>query len=145
MSGFYDKMLPDYLNSFGKKYGAQVEMNSTPVDSLLKGKIADLHNFPITPEMREEVTSKGMPLYQKIGVPLGTGAAGAEMEVPEPVEQVEEPAYAAGGAVYNTSPDMSDGGQIIQGNTFKRGGKVHVSHNTDAMFMDVHDKMFKRK
>ena len=31
---------------------------------------------------------------------------------------------ATGGAVYNTNPDMSDGGQIIQGNAFKRGGTV---------------------
>ena len=148
MQGFYDKMLPDYLNTFGKKYGSQVEMNSTPVDSLLKNKITDLHTFRITPEMREEVTSQGMPLYQKIGVPLGTGAAGAEMEVPQPteeIEQTEEPAFAMGGAVYNTNPDMRDGGQIIQGNAFKRGGKVHVTNNVDAMFMDVHDKMFKRK
>ena len=148
MQGFYDKMLPDYLNTFGKKYGSQVEMNSTPVDSLLKNRITDLHTFRITPEMREEVTSQGMPLYQKIGVPLGTGAAGAEMEVPQPteeVEQTEEPAFAMGGAVYNTNPDMRDGGQIIQGNAFKRGGKVHVTNNVDAMFMDVHDKMFKRK
>ena len=164
MEGFYDKMLPDYLNSFGKKYGSQVGsidvevapakktqqiaapgIDYFPEDMVEPAKTKTLHTFPITPEMREEVTSKGMPLYQKIGVPLGTGAAGAEMEVPEPVEQVEEPAYAAGGAVYNTNPDMSDGGQIIQGNAFKRGGKVHVSHNTDAMFMDVHDKMFKRK
>lgn len=177
MQGFYDKMIPDYLNSFGKKYGSQVEMGGYKLtdpsgrsEAAMKlgvrpeqyasmapeereafhAKLDDinakqLHQFKITPEMREEVTSQGMPLYQKIGVPLGTGAAGAEMEVPQPVEQVEEPAYAAGGAVYNTNPDMSDGGQIIQGNAFKRGGKVKFTKNTDAMFMDLHDKMFKRK
>jgi hypothetical protein len=31
---------------------------------------------------------------------------------------------AIGGAVYNTNPDMRDGGQIIQGDAFKRGGTV---------------------
>jgi hypothetical protein len=178
MQGFYDKMIPDYLNSFGKKYGSQVELGGYKLqgDPSLRGEASErlglagqrfdemtpeeieafnakldesnakqLHQFKITPEMREEVTSQGMPLYQKIGVPLGTGAAGAEMEVPQPVEQVEEPAYAAGGVVDNTTPDMSDGGQIIQGNAFKRGGKVKFTKNTDAMFMDLHDKMFKRK
>jgi hypothetical protein len=167
MQGFYDKMLPDYLNTFGKKYGSQVGsidvevapakktqqiaapgIDYFPEDIVDPAKTQTLHTFSITPEMREEVTSQGMPLYQKIGVPLGTGAAGAEMEVPQPaeeVEQTEEPAFAMGGAVYNTNPDMRDGGQIIQGNAFKRGGKVHVTNNVDAMFMDVHDKMFKRK
>jgi hypothetical protein len=158
MMGFYDKMIPDYLNSFGKKYGSQVEIGGYKLqgDPSLRGEASErlglagqrfdemtpeeieafnakldesnaqqLHHFKITPEMREEVTSQGMPLYQKIGVPLGTGAAGAEMEVPQPieeVEQVEEPAYAFGGKV-----------------------KVHVSDNPDVMFMELHDKMFKRK
>jgi hypothetical protein len=31
-----------------------------------------------------------------------------------------------GGGVYNTNPDMSDGGQIIQGASFARGGEVHM-------------------
>lgn len=131
MKGFYDQMLPAYLNQFGKKYGAQVEMNKMPVstrdpDSIswgggqgdhpfitssdinepydgmvdllrrnpdtgeetLVGRMlrADserhmaqelqkldtvnqtkLHHFPITPEMREEIATKGFPLYQKGG------------------------------------------------------------------------------
>lgn len=32
---------------------------------------------------------------------------------------------ASGGAVYNTYPDMSDGGQMIQGAPFKKGGNVN--------------------
>jgi hypothetical protein len=113
MMGFYDKMIPDYLNSFGKKYGSQVELGDSQFQN-------SLHNFRITPEMRKEVTSQGMPLYQKIGVPLGTGAAGAEMEMPtaQPVE--EEPQY-------------------------KRGGKVHIANNLDVMFMELQDKKIKRK
>jgi len=33
MKGFYDKMLPDYLNTYGKPYGAQIQMNSVPVST----------------------------------------------------------------------------------------------------------------
>jgi hypothetical protein len=33
MEGFYDKMLTDYLNTFGDKYGARVEMGSIPVST----------------------------------------------------------------------------------------------------------------
>ena len=173
MKGFYDKMIPDYLNTFGKKYGVQTEMGGYKLlgDPSLRGEASErlglagqrfdqmtpeeieafnnkldesnavnLHYFPITSEMREDV-KQGMPLYQQIGVPIGTGAAGAEMGA----SQEEEPAYASGGAVYNTNPDMSDGGQIIQGDAFKRGGKVHIAKNLDTMLMELQDKKFKRK
>jgi hypothetical protein len=48
---------------------------------------------------------------------------------------------ASGGAVYNTDPDMSDGGRIIEGAPFKRGGNVSL----DAMYMAVNDAKFRRK
>jgi hypothetical protein len=168
MKGFYDKMIPDYLNTFGKKYNVQTEMGGYKLkgDPSLRGDASErlglagqsfadmtpeeieafnakldesnakqLHYFKITPEMREEV-KQGMPLYQQVGVPIGTGAAGAELVAP----QEEEPAFAAGGAVFNTNPDMTDGGRIIQGAPFKRGGKVHVAQNSDTMFMEMSDK-----
>ena len=52
-----------------------------------------------------------------------------------------EPEMAAGGAVFNTDPDMSDGGQIIEGAPFKHGGDVSL----DAMYMAVNDAKFRRK
>jgi hypothetical protein len=99
-----------------------------------------VHHFPITPQMREELTTKGTPLYQQIGIPTaGVGAASQMEEQPEIKK-------ADGGAVnYNTNPDMSDGGRIIQGNPFKRGGKVKVTTNPDAMFMELSNKKLKRK
>lgn len=181
MKGFYDKMLPDYLNQFGKPYGAQVELGGYKLkgDPSLRGEASErlglagerfdqmtpeeieafnakldeanaksLHYFPITPQMREEVTQKGLPLYQQIGIPLGAGSAGTQVEVPQaPVqpEPTEEPAFAMGGGVYDTMPDMNDSGQMIQGGSFKRGGKVHIADNPDTMFMELQDRMFKRK
>jgi hypothetical protein len=158
MMGFYDKMLPDYLNNYGKSYGAQVEMNSVPISTRdpkstgwdggqgdhpfmtsqdlsepfdgmvellrrnpetgehdLVGRMlrADserriaqelqkldtvnqikLHNFPITPEMRESIKQKGLPLYQQVGIP--TAGAGAASQMLEPQE---EPQYGTGGGV----------------------------------------------
>jgi hypothetical protein len=150
MMGFYDKMIPDYLNTFGKKYNVQTEMGGYKLkgDPSLRGdaserlglagqRFADmtpeeieafnaklddanakqLHYFKITPEMREEV-KQGMPLYQQVGVPIGTGAAGAELAAP----QEEEPA------------------PVLPSSPFKRGGRVHVAHNPDAMFMELNDK-----
>ena len=77
MKGFYDKMIPSFLNQFGKKYGAQVGKIQVPVKHELQGLRTmggykdepplDLHHFPITPEMREDVTQNGVPLYAKGG------------------------------------------------------------------------------
>jgi hypothetical protein len=159
MKGFYDKMLPDYLNTFGKPYGAQIQMNSTPVstrdpkstswgagmpgdhpfitvqdlnepfdgmvelmrrnadtgEETLVGRMTrpeserlmaeelkkldtfnqiKLHNFPITPEMRESIKTKGLPLYQQVGIP--TAGAGAASQMLEPQE---EPEYSKGGSI----------------------------------------------
>ena len=277
MEGFYDKILPDYLNSFGKPYGAQVELNKTPVstrhpmdtswgggqgdhpfitvqdlnepfegmvelmrrdpetgEETLVGRMRraeserrmaeelqkldkvnqiKLHSFPITPEMRESIKQKGLPLYQQIGIP--TAGAGAASQATQ-----EEPEYGVGGSVakmaalaklqklkeemapraavvkdlmakdsnqylrdvtpdvltndyieqeiarmkakaeaskpevkladggainFNTAPDMSDGGRIMQGAPFKRGGKVNMTANRDTMFMELSNKKLKRK
>lgn len=156
MKGFYDQMLPAYLNKYGERYGAKV--GHLPISSKEKmipdnaglgmirsgePELTQLHSFDITPSMREEVLTKGQPLYQQIGIPAATGAAGAEMLG---AEMPEEPGFAGGGAVNeNTVPDMSDGGQILQGAPFKRGGKVSITNNPDAMFLELNDKKFRRK
>jgi len=171
------------------------------------------HSFPITPEMREQIKQKGLPLYQQIGIP--TAGAGAASQIPEPEEgmagggsvakmaalaklaklreemapkaeavknlmALDETKYlrdvtpdvltkdyieqevarmkakadalqpevkkADGGAInYNTAPDMSDGGRIIQGAPFKRGGKVKLTTNRDTMFLELSNKKLKRK
>ena len=176
MKGFYDQIVPAYLNKYGEKYGAKVKPISFGKDDWIvrdkhgdilaegfmdelgarqyaadypgaifknEGNGAELHTFDITPQMREEVLTKGQPLYQQIGIPAATGAAGAEMLG---AEMPEEPGFAEGGAVNeNTVPDMSDGGKILQGPPFKRGGKVSITNNPDAMFLELNDKKFRRK
>jgi hypothetical protein len=98
MKGFYDKMVPKFLNQFGKKYGAQVGQVQIPGDPSQRGDASEalglahvnlagmapqevaafnqkldahnaktLHSFPITPEMREDVTKNGIPLYKSGG------------------------------------------------------------------------------
>jgi hypothetical protein len=125
MKGFYDQILPSYLNEYGKKYGAQVGTHSMVVppknsmevkdwiggDKYIQGQIdwellrwmnrnnpeamqqvsVPFHSFDITPQMREDITTKGMPLYQ-VAPPVAIGA-GAAMQEEEPTE------YAGGGAV----------------------------------------------
>lgn len=85
MTGFYDNMLPSFLNKFGKKYDVQVGQapfmhkqdpkQAAEDDALLaelgappaKGKVVNLHSFRMTPEMRADVLKNGMPLYAEGG------------------------------------------------------------------------------
>jgi hypothetical protein len=104
MKGFYDKMLPDYLNTFGKPYGAQVMQIQAPIKYPLEGlrrmsgmkedPPITLHNFPITPQMRESIKQKGLPLYQQIGIPTAGAGAASQMLEPE-----EEAGLATGGII----------------------------------------------
>jgi hypothetical protein len=100
MKGFYDKMLPDYLNNFGKPYGAQVQPLAfdVPVSSIdPRTKMStthSVHNFPITPQMREQIQQKGLPLYQQVGIPTAGAGAASQMLEPE-----EEAGLAGGGSI----------------------------------------------
>jgi len=104
MKSFYDQILPNYLNTFGKPYGAQVGQIQAPIKHELEGlrRMAGmaedppltLHNFPITSEMRESIKQKGLPLYQQVGIP--TAGAGAASQMLEPQE---EPEYSKGGSI----------------------------------------------
>lgn len=61
MKGFYDKIVPDYLNKAGKKYGVKVGSvnlktgeTSTPV-----------HHFPLTEEHKKDLLHKGQAFYAR--------------------------------------------------------------------------------
>lgn len=58
MKGFYDQMLPQFMNKYGKKWGVkvgEVELN-TPGKEVM-------HSVDVTPEMRESVITQGQPLF----------------------------------------------------------------------------------
>jgi hypothetical protein len=122
MKGFYDKILPDYLNNFGKQYGASVReapLNYVPsaqrvaqgeeADALLGQLGVDIptvaptqyHMFDITPQLRDEVKNKGLPMYGKVTMPVleglaaGTGAAtiGSEVFDTNNEQQVQNPVH----------------------------------------------------
>ena len=81
MKGFYDKKVPNILNSIGKKYGVKTELgghqikinegmlepnpNGGYTQTLPETKPA--HYFPITEEMRQDVKKNGIPLYESGG------------------------------------------------------------------------------
>jgi hypothetical protein len=59
MRGFYDKLLPNFVNKYVKKWGGKVEDGT--VDAT--GDALNVHSLDITPAMRESVL-RGQPLFK---------------------------------------------------------------------------------
>lgn len=72
MKGFYDKIIPEFLNKYGKRFGAKVEDTTLPnlsFDQVMQngGKQPGqqtVHSLPITEAMRESVLKEGQTLFQ---------------------------------------------------------------------------------
>jgi len=84
MKGFYDKKVPNIFNAVGKKHGVKMELHKHPIETGKEQMIPDnaglgmirsgnpehaqLHHFPITEPMREDVLKNGLPLYKTGGI-----------------------------------------------------------------------------
>ena len=131
MKGFYDKILTDYLNTYGKQYGAgvgQIDLITKPEKSIPQiaapglghfpeptiepAQTLNAHSFDITPQMREQIKTKGQPLYSKIGVPGAEAAA------------------ATGAATIGAEAMQNDTEQPVQ-------NPVHFTENPDAMLLEL--------
>lgn len=80
MRGFYDTILVDYANKFGKRWGARVESARIRTDNapddvvaryadqpdhpFTKRQFATVHVIPITPSMRRSVLTEGVALFE---------------------------------------------------------------------------------
>lgn len=87
MAGFYDKMLPAFLNKFVKKWGGRVREADVGLVKLekdgvvsyvkkedvsarrkavpgVKDSVATVHSLEITPDMKEAALSEGFPMFQ---------------------------------------------------------------------------------
>lgn len=89
MKGFYDDILPKFLNKYAKKWDAKTGITKIRLetdaqaaeDAKLLGELgvesngksaASVHYIDITPKMRESVITKGQPMFA-----IGAGGAGA--------------------------------------------------------------------
>lgn len=73
MKGFYDNILPKFLDKYSKKWDAKTGMTEIPTFNARTGdRTAPVHYIDITPKMRESVTTKGQPMFA-----IGVGGAGA--------------------------------------------------------------------
>ena len=60
MKGFYDKMLPSFMNKYGKKWGIKVEDIDLP--NLEDG--LTMHSIPVTEEMKQSVMEEGQVMFK---------------------------------------------------------------------------------
>lgn len=94
MKGFYDDILPKFLNKYAKKWDAKAGMtniitndeieiikanaakafgkDSDSYKQAVKNAMEEVHYIDITPKMRESVVTKGQPMFA-----IGAGGAGA--------------------------------------------------------------------
>lgn len=73
MKGFYDKIVPDYLNKYGKKWGAKVGYTNlkTPPEAIAEMSAREIAeqahpvvpSIDITPAMKKSVMQEGQPLF----------------------------------------------------------------------------------
>lgn len=61
MKGFYDKMLPAFMNKYGKKWGVKVSDITLPH---VEGAGRVMHSVPVNDAMRESVM-EGQPMFMK--------------------------------------------------------------------------------
>jgi len=77
MKGFYDKKVPNIFNQIGKKHGVQMQLHGHEEnlprvayfgDDPVEARTTQLHHFPITEPMRQDILTNGLPLYKTGGV-----------------------------------------------------------------------------
>jgi hypothetical protein len=111
MKKFYDEelegALKKYANQFKGKFG-QTTLN------VPKEGTQTINYIDITPELKNS-TKKGQPY--KVGGAVRM-AKGGVVSLDDIINQALSKKFAEGGAAYNTTPDMADGGQFIQGEAF---------------------------
>jgi hypothetical protein len=159
MAGFYDKMIPDYLNTFGKKYGVQTEMGGYKLqgDPSLRGDASE--RLGLAGQRFDEMTPEEIEAFNAKLDESNAKQLHYFKITPEMREEVKQgmPLYqqiglplgtGAAGAEFEMpqpQPEPEEPAPVVQSTPFKRGGKVHFAKNFDTMFMELNDKKFKRK
>jgi ribosomal protein S18 acetylase RimI-like enzyme len=109
MKGFYDKILVDYANKFGRKFGAKVE--SRRVMSEHGGgapKSVSVHALPVTPEMRKSVLEQGVPQF--MGANRGKRPTPPKLEEFRDGKQIENALKKPGWAIITATKEVIGNG-----------------------------------
>jgi hypothetical protein len=116
MKQYYDKTYINWLKKYAKEHNSEVGMTK------LAGSDDPVYYLDLNPKLKE-TAKKGQSYAEGGAVNLDDIVAKAFMRsqptnLDEIVSQAFTKKFAEGGAAYNTTPDMADGGQFIQGEAF---------------------------
>ena len=67
MKGFYDKIVPDFINKYGKKWG--MAMRKANTEASLQGE--QVHFVELTDAAKKDIKEKGQPLFAGLGAIAG--------------------------------------------------------------------------
>lgn len=66
MKGFYDKMLPSFINKYGKKWGVKVSEVTLPY---VEEAGRTMHSIDITDTMKEQLDAEAQPMFRVLANP----------------------------------------------------------------------------
>lgn len=133
MKGFYDRMLPAFMNKYGKKWGVKVEdINLSHLENGLT-----MHSVPVTEEMKASVM-EGQVMFR---------ATGITPEVREEMDEITESAERAG--TYLKAPNGADTNltaeqwALVRTKAFKawfgdweKAARIQKLRNSEPVMMD---------
>lgn len=150
MIGFYDQMLPAFVNRYGEKTGLRMNLGNTPVDGKKYKVYEDSNAMPFSIVPEDGFTIAGRYATQeeadRAALAMGTQPHHSIDITPEFRESVTEkgqPLYqiGAGSAIGAAAASEEEPKQSANFSTFRKGGEV----NLDAMLMAVTNKQLRKR
>jgi hypothetical protein len=150
MTGFYDQMLPAFVNRYGEKTGLRMNLGNTPMDGKKYKVYEDSNALPFSIVPEDGFTIAGRYATQeeadRAAFAMGTQPHHSIDITPEFRESVAEkgqPFYqiGAGSAIGAAAASEEEPKQSANFRTFRKGGEV----NLDAMSMAVLNKQLRKR
>lgn len=126
MKGFYDRILPQFVNKYTKKWGGKVEASSLPVRTSITGDLSQppktaVHSLEITPAMRESV-AQGQPLFKA--------------KTPQSHANVEHLTTLTGDELMELPADPLDAGKLNE------SGELEISERAGEILRKIHSTLY---
>lgn len=148
MKGFYDKMLPSFVNKYTKKWGAKVGEVTMP--SLEEG-YQTMHSVDVTPQMKEDVM-KGQPMFLRTpnGTVYGWTQGGKVFLTKEGMNAetpIHEYTHLWDKMVQQKNPELWNRGKELLKQTptwnevINDANYANIAHDEDAVASEVHSRL----
>ena len=148
MKGFYDKMLPSFVNKYTKKWGAKVGEVTMPS---LEDGYQTMHSVDVTPQMKEDVM-KGQPMFLRTpnGTVYGWTQGGKVFLTKEGMNAetpIHEYTHLWDKMVQQKNPELWNRGKELLKQTptwnevVNDKNYANIAHDEDAVASEVHSRL----